>query len=648
MMIFPAPILRRLLALACVALAVPAVLAQALPTESDRDPPGQVARFDVIDGAVSFASGEAGGWDAAQPNRPLTAGDRIWTADHARSELHAGSTAVRMGAETGLQLIAVDDDLTQLQLAQGTLSLRVRTLFDGQRIQVDTPNLAFTVAQPGEYRIDVDPVRNSTRIGVFAGSGAAYGEGGVSYALGNGLQVTFGGTNLAQIAVQNMPARDAFDSWAAARDRLEDQSVTARYISREIPGYQQLDQYGDWASDPGYGAIWYPRAVAADWAPYRAGRWADIAPWGWTWIDDAPWGFAPFHYGRWTTIGARWAWVPGPRTPRPVYAPALVGFVGGAGPGVAWFPLAPGEAWRPYHRASPRYVSRINAHGAGSHPPHGNYRYYQAPHAITAVSAESFAQGRPVRNDPIRLRQDDLARAQVIAGPGVQPDLRGPRFFGGRPATATPPATLSGREALSQRAANDRPGAFMRPGVPLGRDAGDAREDRGARPAPRTPPANDGNGWRSPRPWPADTGVRPGAAPEPTVQMPATAQPQPQPPATAQPRQPAAQQSWFQRAPQPDTRVRDTAVPLPRQHEQEQRMQHQREQFQQEQMRRAQAQQRIQSMPAQPAMQAQPDAGRQVRIGTMGRQPADIKPGGRNGGGGDNDGRGPRGPRDNR
>src|SRR5205814_1992738 len=102
--------------------------------------------------------------------------------------------------------------------------------------------------------------------------------------------------------------------------------------------------------EPQYGAIWVPRRVPVDWAPYRYGHWAWIEPWGWTWVDDAPWGFAPFHYGRWIFTAGNWGWVPGPRTVRPVYAPALVAWVGGprlnasvsiggGRGGVAWFPL---------------------------------------------------------------------------------------------------------------------------------------------------------------------------------------------------------------------------------------------------------------------------------------------------------------------
>mgnify|MGYP006969297544 CR=1 FL=1 len=90
------------------------------------------------------------------------------------------------------------------------------------------------------------------------------------------------------------------------------------------------------ATTPTDGSVDYGSALeywdtgTNSWAPYTTGRWAWVAPWGWTWVDVAPWGFAPFHYGRWVPRGPYWAWSPGRYVARPVYAPALVGWVGGA------------------------------------------------------------------------------------------------------------------------------------------------------------------------------------------------------------------------------------------------------------------------------------------------------------------------------
>ncbi len=77
------------------------------------------------------------------------------------------------------------------------------------------------------------------------------------------------------------------------RDRRFDDSRSSHYVSRDVVGADDLDDYGDWQPNPEYGNVWYPR-VEAGWAPYHTGHWAWIDPWGWTWVDDSPWGYAPF------------------------------------------------------------------------------------------------------------------------------------------------------------------------------------------------------------------------------------------------------------------------------------------------------------------------------------------------------------------
>ena len=149
----------------------------------------------------------------------------------------------------------------------------------------------------------------------------------------DGEQVRFTGQNSLQThGLRSSCARRLRGLGAGSRQAARG-SESARYVAPGVIGYQDLDYYGRWQVVPTYGAIWVPTSVPAGWAPYRYGHWVWVAPWGWTWVDDAPWGFAPFHYGRWVSYGGYWGWAPGPSYVgwRPYYAPALVGWVGGAG-----------------------------------------------------------------------------------------------------------------------------------------------------------------------------------------------------------------------------------------------------------------------------------------------------------------------------
>jgi len=295
-----------------------------------QDPPSRVARLNYSNGSISFQPGGEGDWVEAVSNRPLTTGDNLWADKDSRAELHVGSTALRIGPETSVTFLDLDDQTTQIKLSQGSLILRVRHLDDGDNFEVDTPNLAFTVQRIGEYRIDVNADGTETDAVVWHGRGEVTG-GGSSYTVVAGQDARFTGTDQLDHEIEQVPASDDLDNWAFSRDEHEDHSESANYISTEMTGYEDLDDYGSWHYAAGYGPVWSPRGIAVDWAPYRVGHWAWVGPWGWTWVEDEPWGFAPFHYGRWAYVSSSWCWVPGPVVVRPVYAPALVAFIGGGG-----------------------------------------------------------------------------------------------------------------------------------------------------------------------------------------------------------------------------------------------------------------------------------------------------------------------------
>jgi hypothetical protein len=276
-----------------------AVLAASLftfssPARADDDPPGRVARLNYIQGSISFQPGGETDWVQANPNRPLTTGDNLWADKNSRGELHIGSSSIRIASETGITFLNLDDRTVQIQLAQGSMSVNVRRLDGGDAFEIDTPNIAFTLQRPGEYRVDVDPSGGSTVVTVREGEGDATG-GGSEYHMDSGDQATFSGTDTLTYDAGQAGGPDDFDQWCRSRDDREDHSASARYVSRDVIGYGDLDDNGDWRNVPDYGYAWFPARVAVGWAPYRFGHWVWVAPWGWTWVEDEPWGFAPFH-----------------------------------------------------------------------------------------------------------------------------------------------------------------------------------------------------------------------------------------------------------------------------------------------------------------------------------------------------------------
>jgi hypothetical protein len=475
--------------LALVLLAAPCrSLAQGQPSYQDQpggddqdDPPTRAARLSYTNGAVSFAPAGSDEWVDAVVNRPMTTGDKLWTDRGARAELRVDAYAIRLGQMTGFSFLNLDDRTVQIRLTEGAVNVRVRRLDQDQTLEIDTPNIAFNVLRPGSYRISVNENGDATIVNVRDGQGEATG-GDSAYPVHAGQSATFAGTDQLSADVEGYPGDDEFDRWCYDRDSRWDRSQSARYVSDDVVGYEDLDEYGGWRPVPEYGTVWFPHTTIVGWQPYRYGHWVWITPWGWTWVDDAPWGFAPFHYGRWVVVGGIWGWVPVAPRPgvvtvayvRPVYAPALVAWVGGprfgvsvgvGGGGVAWFPLGPRDVYCPSYHVTPRYVERVNVYNTTiinrtqvTNVYNTVYVQknvtninYQNRNYVTATSRASFTSAQPVGRNMVRVDSREAASAQVSPlTPAVAPQQRS--VVGAASARVRPPAQAIARPVVAKTA----------------------------------------------------------------------------------------------------------------------------------------------------------------------------------------------------
>jgi hypothetical protein len=499
----------------------------------DDDPPTRVARLSQADGSVSFEPAGTEDWVTAVVNRPLTTGDKLWADKDSRAELHLGSASIRLGASTGFSFLNLDDRTAQLQLTEGTLRIRIRRLSRDEIFEVDTPNLAFTASRPGTYRINVNEAGDTTVVVVRDGQGEVTG-GGQSYVVHSDETGIFTGTDQLNADIEGVGEDDDFERWSYERDRREDHSTSRRYVSDEAIGYEDLDENGGWRNTPDYGTIWFPHTTVVGWAPYRYGHWVWIAPWGYTWVDDEPWGFAPFHYGRWVVVGGAWGWVPcrpgpvGVAYVRPVYAPALVAWVGGSGfavgvavgggASVGWFPLGPREVYVPSYHVSRTYVNNVNVTNTTVNTTVVNNYYnnvvvnktnvtnvtyvnQRVPGAVTATSTQAFTTAQPVARNVVRVDERQIANAQVTARTPALPPERQAFAGGGRPTQARPPQQVVTRAVVAKTppppppASVDRQQALIRqnggqaPPVSQIRQAEPQQQARAAAPVRMAPPA---------------------------------------------------------------------------------------------------------------------------------------------------------------
>ncbi len=442
------------------------------------DPPGRAARLSDVEGSVSLEPAGMQDWTAATLNLPLTTGDRVWTDRNSRAELDLGAAVIRLGSTTGFAFLSLGDATAQMQLTGGTLIVRVRDMAADQVYEIDTPNLALSLQQPGDYRVEVSERGDVTVVKVSDGAAQAVG-GGQTVAIGEQQQVVFSGTTQLTYDARNLGPPDELDGWSAAREQQVEDAASTEYVPSDVPGTQDLDNNGTWQEIPEYGYVWTPTTVVAGWVPYGRGRWVWVTPWGWTWVDAAAWGYAPFHYGRWVPCSNRWCWVPGPRRLRPVYAPALVAWVGIPGaeradaPGgnVGWFPLGPNEVYvAPYH-VSPAYARLVNVNNTRLvSSTYINHIYEQTgtPHyvnnraaAVTSVPQSVFVSGQQVGAHAQHVAPALLAASLVTAAaPAIAPSRQSVLGTNDGRLVARPPAALLRRTVVAHHPPPRAPATF--------------------------------------------------------------------------------------------------------------------------------------------------------------------------------------------
>jgi hypothetical protein len=580
----------------------------ALPTRSaaqdQDDPPGRVARLGYLQGSVSFEPAGETDWVGAVPNRPMTTGDQLWTDQDSRAEVQLGSSTIRLGPNTGFSFLNLDDDTVQIQLSSGTINISVRRLGENDDFEIDTPNQAFTILQPGRYRVEASADGSYSVVSVRVGEGNATG-GGQSFDLRAGQRATLSGTDALAANVEPIYAFDDFDTWTEGRDHRYDSSRSAQYLSRDVVGFDDLDDQGDWRDDSNYGHVWFPNQVAVGWAPYHAGHWDWITPWGWTWVDDSSWGYAPFHYGRWVTVGGRWGWVAGPVAQPAVYAPALVVFIGG-GPGgfggnVGWFALGPREVYVPSYHVSEAYVTRVNVSSTTvnvtqvtnvyrttivnntTNITNITYANRNVQGAVMVVPQHAFVSAQPVAKVAVTVSAQQIAAAPLSGRVAVAPTRES--VMGAKSATAghvaAPPAAVASRQVVAKKTPPPPPVPFVKqqaalaahPGQPLARSevqtlrpAATAAARPMVKQAPPAKPATPTMGKPTTQPsaarpaapanQPANRPGQPAAATPAQPNRPAAA------PTPAQPnRPPAAQPAPAPRPAQPEANRPPTAPP---------------------------------------------------------------------------------------
>jgi hypothetical protein len=457
--------------------------------------PTGVARIDAISGDVAIQRGDSSDSLAAVPNAPVLAADFVMTGQTGRAEVgFDGRSAVRLGENVQIRFTNVDPADRQMQLAAGTIDLRLFGDTDGQSA-IDTPSVSVIPRTAGSFRVAVD-TNGETAVTVRNGRADIVTPQGTQSLEPGTTLIADGPAANPQIQTQPAIGLDNFDNYNNERDNIYVAATSAsHYVNTNIQGVGDLAANGNWVADGTYGNVWIPTTVAAGWAPYRDGNWVWEDGFGWTWVAAEPWGWAPYHYGRWyfSTAYHNWAWYPpAPGRFAPAWSPALVGFVGfnigavsvGIGFGnIGWVPLAPFEAFHPWW--GPHATTHVYNTALVNNNVH--YRNLMVNNAMTSVTRENFQAGHfgspyvvsqqelrtihtvPMQGAlPIVPSQANLRFTQHSAAPSlaVRPALMN-RTFAGRPAFAPQRTPFTQQQASVLRATHVAFGAgatgYVRP-----------------------------------------------------------------------------------------------------------------------------------------------------------------------------------------
>lgn len=388
-------------------------------TGQEEDGPGQgVARISLLNGDVTVRRGDSGDWVAAAINAPLLVEDRVVSGPDSRAEVQLDYyDRIRLAGDTEVRFSELDWRKYQVQLARGTTIFSALPGTDDQ-IEFATPAASLRPLSAGSYRMTVMD-DGTVEFTVRQGEAEIYTPHGTRRLTpGRTMRLHLSPDNIPEFQFYSEAPRDWFDEFSEGRDQELQHVKSYQYVSRDIPGAEDLDNSGEWVNQEPYGWTWRPY-VAPDWAPYREGRWvwADDS-YGWTWVSYDPWGWAPYHYGRWFCNAGVWFWYPGALWRTHYWSPGLVAFFGYGGFGVGvgfgglgWVPLAPFETYHPWygrHGAYGRYHALGNVNIAST------YRNARVHNAVSGLSTRDFGHSAGVRAGPVA--STELARTSVMRG----------------------------------------------------------------------------------------------------------------------------------------------------------------------------------------------------------------------------------------
>jgi hypothetical protein len=277
----------------------------------------RIVRISFVAGEVRLDNGR--GFESVTMNTPLTAHDRLQTMSDAWAEIQLeDGSLVRLAPDTQISFIDLarlssGGTRSTLDLVQGEAEIQLSSRPSGE-FQVAVKNKTIIAKQPGTFRvtsINTDPLE----VVVWKGSVALRDpESGSVIAISKNETFVLDPSDTGHYALDKGAEADDLDQWNQQRESDLSSYASAQGSYAGSPyqyGTDDLNYYGQYYDEAGYGDLWQPNGVGSDWDPFSNGYWANTGG-GYTWVSAYPWGWLPYRYGHWVFLTGRgWFWAPG-------------------------------------------------------------------------------------------------------------------------------------------------------------------------------------------------------------------------------------------------------------------------------------------------------------------------------------------------
>jgi hypothetical protein len=343
--------------LVCAALAMVFLSVSALAESKAR-----IVRLSEVQGTVQMDRAAGDGFDKAFINLPVIEGSKVKTGKDGRAEVEfEDGSALRLApnSEIDFARLALGDDgqkFSTVQLVAGTVYANLHPAKShakksddksdqktGDQFELNFADEAISVAQAAHFRVELEGA-NKASVAVFKGKVSANGPSGqFEVAEKHGASISFAKDELAKnevagegIAKSNdatdvggksdSSAKDTFtlaknyeaepaDEWDRQQSDYHDRYASVGNSNVLTPygyGVSDLNYYGSFMNVAGYGSVWQPYFMGANWSPFQDGGWAFYPGAGYAFVSGYPWGWAPYHSGNWVFVpGYGWVWEPG-------------------------------------------------------------------------------------------------------------------------------------------------------------------------------------------------------------------------------------------------------------------------------------------------------------------------------------------------